>query len=120
MKINAAELLIENTENCFVTPVFNGSASLRNAAGYLVEETVKSVKRSQNVNNKYTDKLFESAESLYRLDEISSSQGKKEFEKLPLFSKILLFSIAFAWICIFVYLISDKIKSKKNKAKEKF
>lgn len=118
VKINAAELLIENTENCFVTPVFNGSASLRNAAGYLVEETVKSVKRSQNVNNEYTDKLFESAESLYRLDEISSSQGKKEFEKLPLFSKILLFSIAFAWICIFVYLISDKIKSKKNKAKE--
>ena len=33
VKIKAAQLLMDNTENTFVTPVFNGSASLRNAAG---------------------------------------------------------------------------------------
>ena len=45
VKLDATKLLIENTENTFVTPVFNGSASLRNAAGQLIENVTKSMRR---------------------------------------------------------------------------
>ena len=45
VKLEATKLLIENTENTFVTPVFNGSASLRNAAGQLIENVNKAVRR---------------------------------------------------------------------------
>ena len=37
-KIEAARLLMHYTDCTFVTPVFNGSASLRNAAGQLIED----------------------------------------------------------------------------------
>lgn len=35
-------------ENTFVTPVFNGSASLRDASGQLIENVVKSVLSERN------------------------------------------------------------------------
>ena len=38
VKIEAAQLLLDNLENTFITPVFNGSASLRDAAGQLIED----------------------------------------------------------------------------------
>ena len=41
VKLQATKLLLSNTDNTFVTPVFNGSTSLRDAAGQLVENTVK-------------------------------------------------------------------------------
>ena len=37
VKIKASKTLLENVDHTFVTPVFNGSASLRDAAGQLVE-----------------------------------------------------------------------------------
>ena len=45
VKIQAAKLLIDNIYNTFITPVFNGSASLRDAAGTLIENVTKSVRR---------------------------------------------------------------------------
>jgi multiple sugar transport system substrate-binding protein len=50
--------LIENTENTFVTPVFNGSASLRNAAGQMIENVTKSVRRSETVDAAYMENLY--------------------------------------------------------------
>jgi multiple sugar transport system substrate-binding protein len=41
VKLDAVKLIMDHTEDTFVTPVFNGSASLRDAASYLVEDTVK-------------------------------------------------------------------------------
>ena len=58
VKIKAANLLLDNVGNTFVTPVFNGSASLRDGAGQLIENTVKSVRRRQEVNDEYMDKLY--------------------------------------------------------------
>ena len=49
--------LTENTENTFVTPVFNGSASLRNAAGQMIENVTRSVRRKETVDDAYIDKL---------------------------------------------------------------
>lgn len=42
VKIEATQLLLDHTDDTFVTPVFNGSASLRDAAGQLIENTAKS------------------------------------------------------------------------------
>ena len=43
VKIQATQLLLENIDNTFVTPVFNGSASLRDAAGQMIEDVKKNM-----------------------------------------------------------------------------
>jgi multiple sugar transport system substrate-binding protein len=71
VKLKATKLLLENTENTFVTPVFNGSASLRNAAGHLIEEVTKYSRRNKDpLTQEYLDSLYEKAIALYHLDTI--------------------------------------------------
>ena len=38
---------MDNTDKTFTTPVFNGSTSLRDAAGQLIENVTKSVRRKE-------------------------------------------------------------------------
>ena len=57
VKIEATQLLLDHTDDTFVTPVFNGSASLRDAAGQLIENTAKSVRRGETVDDSYWDSL---------------------------------------------------------------
>ncbi len=45
--IDAKRLLMDNINNTFVTPVFNGSTSLRDAAGQLIEEVTKDMRRTK-------------------------------------------------------------------------
>ena len=70
IKIEASELLMNNTQNTFVTPVFNGSASLRSAAGQLIENVCKSARRKEEMSDAYLEKQFGDVSSLYRLDQI--------------------------------------------------
>ncbi|MBR6720348.1 MAG: extracellular solute-binding protein [Clostridia bacterium] len=116
VKIDASKIVLENTKYSFVTPVFNGSASLRNAAGQLIEETVKSVRRKEKVDDKYFDELFSEMESLYRLDQTGGVGGgrKKELSPLPVESKVLLISLALIWALIAAYVIWEKVKNKKK------
>ncbi|MBR1470600.1 MAG: extracellular solute-binding protein, partial [Lachnospiraceae bacterium] len=58
VKIAAARLLLANTEHTFVTPVFNGSASLRDAAGQMIENAAKSSRRKETVDDAYIDRLY--------------------------------------------------------------
>lgn len=115
IKLDATKLLIENTENTFVTPVFNGSASLRDGAGQLIENTVKSVRRNQTVNEDYIQKLYEDVKSLYHLDQMGgsiTSADKDELGALPVESVVLLASIVCAWILIIMYILHIKMKKK--------
>ena len=115
VKIAATKLLMDNTENTFVTPVFNGSASLRNAAGQMIEEVNKSVRRKQTVDETYLDKLFAEMTSLYRLDQIETADGvKQNFDGLPGPAVALLGTLAAAWVCIIGYVIRDALKKKKS------
>ena len=114
IKIDATRLLMDNTDNTFVTPVFNGSTSLRNAAGQLIENVNKSVRRKQEVNEDYMTALFEEVSALYRLDQIATSSGKVTFGPLPGASKALLGTLAVCWICMGIYVGMDAAK-KKNK-----
>ena len=120
IKIKASKLLLSHVEDTFVTPVFNGSASLRDAAGQLIESTVKSVRRGQQVDDQYIEKLYSDTISLYRLNQLgrqsgSLSAGKEELGKLPGTSVILLSSLAAAWILILLYLGIQMVKKKRNK-----
>ncbi len=114
VKIKATELLLDNIEHTFVTPVFNGSASLRDAAGQLIENTVKSVRRKQEINEQYMDKLYEETAALYRLDQgegaSSLASGKADLGELPRTAVLLLGALAAAWTFILIYVVAGRIK----------
>lgn len=113
IKIQAAKLLIDNTDNTFVTPVFNGSASLRDAAGQLIETTVKAVRRGQTVDEAFMEALYADTSSLYRLDQGgASSAEKKDLGPLPPTAVILLVSLAFVWVFIILYVVLQAKKTK--------
>lgn len=112
IKIQASKLLLDNIDNTFVTPVFNGSASLRDAAGQLIENTVKSVRRKQEINEEYIENLYKDVISLYRLDQTSASEGKVDLGPLPGTAVALLTTLILVWICIISYVIVQKIRSK--------
>lgn len=119
IKIQAAGLLLDNVDHTFVTPVFNGSTSLRDAAGQLIETTVKSVNRGQTVDDAFLEKLYDDTISLYRLDQPGgpgalSASGKAELGKLPATSVILLSSLAGIWCLILLYLAFQAVKKKRK------
>ncbi len=106
VKISAAELLIDNTANTFVTPVYNGSTSLRNAAGQLIEEVAKSARRKENIDSTYINKLYDTIASRYKL---VVSQAD-----LPLGSILLLAIIAIVWLILAGYFVRMMIKKRQN------
>ena len=114
VKLKATKLLLDNTENTFVTPVFNGSASLRNAAGQMIENTVKGVRRGDRVNAFYIRNVFEDVTSLYRLDQIVSAAGKEEFGPLPAGAAALLAGLGLCWVGMGVYVTVEGIKKRKK------
>ena len=114
VKLDATKLLLENTGNTFVTPVFNGSASLRNAAGQMIEDVNKSVRRKQTVDDAFIEELYAEMVSLYRLDQIAASDGKQTFGELPAGSRALLLTLAVTWAGILVYAGTDYFKKKQR------
>ena len=77
VKLQATKLLLDNVENTFTTPVFNGSASLRDASGQLIENVVKSVRRKQTIDEAYMTKFYTDVSALYRLDQIVLTEGEQ-------------------------------------------
>jgi len=118
VKIKASLLVADNIDNTFVTPVFNGSTSLRDAAGQLIENTAKSVKRKENIDETYMENLYSDVKSLYRLSSDSGKAGetpKNDLGPLPETAQILLFSLLAAWVLIAFYVFTVKIKKKLSK-----
>lgn len=120
VKLDATQLLLHNLTNTFVTPVFNGSASLRDAAGQLIENTVKSVRRGQTtIDDSYIESLYSDVSSLYRLDQLNTTDsagisGKTDLGKLPQTSVLLLSALAVTWFFIVLYVALNFIKKKRN------
>ena len=104
VKIDATNILLDNIENTFVTPVFNGSASLRDAAGQMIENVTKATRRHQNVDDAFIEKTFKDVTGLYHLNNSSAvNAGKKDLGPLPIPAIILLSALALAWILIIAY-----------------
>ncbi|MCQ2506362.1 MAG: extracellular solute-binding protein [Lachnospiraceae bacterium] len=115
VKLKASKLLIDNMQNTFVTPVFNGSASLRDAAGQMIEDTGKAVRRNQIKSEEYYDDLFKSVTALYRLDS-KSNQGlkKKELGDMPGEAVALIAILITVWVLLITYAITSRVKNKKH------
>ncbi len=117
VKLDATKLLLENTENTFVTPVFNGSASLRNAAGHLIENVTKSMRRGETVDDAYFEKLYQDITALYRLDQKNAmADGRADLGEMPVMSKVLIGVLVGTWCIIVIYVVGDMMKRKKNRA----
>ena len=99
-----------------MTPVFNGSTSLRDAAGQMIEDVTKSVRRRQTVNDAYMDRLFSDVNALYRLDQVSiaASGGRADLGPLPSTSVALLTTLGVVWLLILLYLLFDLARRKKR------
>lgn len=115
IKIDASTLLLNYTEDTFVTPVFNGSASLRDAAGQLIENTVKSVRRGETIDEQYIENLYSDIASLYHLNQGNASANTKtDLGPLPNTATALLVSLGVVWIFILIYVIFEHRKRKRN------
>ena len=115
VKLDAVQMLLDNIDNTFITPVFNGSASLRDASGQLIESTVKSVRRKQSVDEAYMERLFADTASLYRLDSITSDPAaRKTLGRLPAASKVLLCSLGAVWLVMGAIVVHDALEKKRK------
>ena len=117
-KIQATKILLENVENTFITPVFNGSASLRMASGEMIELVVDAIiaKPQKTVDDKFIDKLYTDVESLYRLNGIGLGSDNTS-EEMPAFSVTLLVIICIMWLLIIAWFLYEVIKKRSLKRK---
>jgi len=116
-KIEAAEMLMSYTDRTFTTPVFRGSASVRDAAGQLIDDTVKAVRRSETVDGAYMDALFDNMTSLYRLDQLGADSGseaeRQDLGALPAASKWLICGLIAVWAGIAAVFFGRKLRKVK-------
>ena len=122
IKIIASELLMDNTQYTFTTPVFNGSASVRDAAGELIESVTKDVRRKAVVDDAYLDQLFDKVIALKRLenvvrgDTVDASSGAEDLGPLPAGAVALLTTLAAVWLLIgLAYLLRLTKKTQKQR-----
>ena len=118
IKISASKLLMDHTDDTFTTPVFNGSASLRDAAGTLIENTAKAIRRGKTVDESFMEELYSDTISLYRLDQLdthgSGVSGKSDLGPLPKTSVILLSVLAVTWVILGIIFLLQQIRKNKQ------
>ena len=113
VKLQAVQLLLSHQEDTFITPVFNGSASLRDAAGHLIESVTKSVRRKETVDDAYLEALFADTRSLYHLDSLTPSGGKTDLGPLPAASAALLTGLGTVWMLLLLWALFRWKKRRK-------
>ncbi len=116
VKLKATQLLIDHTDDTFVTPVFNGSTSLRDAAGQMIEETAKGVRRKKVIDDAFIDALYPKMVSLYRLDQLQTGEEEtglnRDLGALPATSVALLAGVGVTWLGIITYVVADHIRTQ--------
>ncbi len=117
VKLDATKLLLANVDNTFVTPVFNGSASLRNAAGQMIEEVTKAVRRKKDVNDAFMEKLVADMTAQYHLDEIDQVPGG-DLGPLPQTAVVLLGGIGSCWLLMGIAACVRKLRAKQRLQKK--
>ena len=95
---------------------FLRSASLRDAAGQLIENVAKDTRRKIPVDGAYIDSLYDSVISLYRLDQTgaSSSGEKADLGPLPPAAVTLLVSLGTVWALL---VLSAAVAAGKQRKK---
>ena len=115
VKMDATNLLLNNVDKTFVTPVFNGSAALRDAAGLLIENTVRAVRSKKTVDDDFMKALYEEAYTANHLDQIQvDGEWKRDFGPLPQTSVFLLVSLVSVWCIMGAFSIIQRRKNGKK------
>lgn len=115
IKIAASKLIMDNTGKTFITPVFNGSTSLRNAAGQLIEDVCKSERRKETVDEAYMASLYNNVIMNNHLNlEGNASEGKMSLGRLPSTAVILIAAIVCIWVGMGVYVVISQIRKKRE------
>ncbi|MBR5322567.1 MAG: extracellular solute-binding protein [Clostridia bacterium] len=126
IKIKASQLLMDNVDNTFVTPVFNGSASLRNVAGQLIENVTKSTRRKETIDDTFMKTMYSDLISLYKLNTfggkiITDTEDSENIDitkditegPLPKVSVALLSTLGIIWIILVFSALYNWKKSRK-------
>ena len=115
IKIDAVKLMLEHVDQTFVTPVFNGSTSLRDASGQMIEEVAKGVRRGKTVDDAFIDDLFANMTSLYHLNQGNAvNTGEKaDLGPLPGTAVVLLIVLGCVWLIMGGYVLAQYLKAKK-------
>lgn len=115
VKIAATKVVLNSVDHSFITPAFNGSASLRKAAGLLIEEAGKAADRGIQLDDAQIANLYKKVSFLYKLDEISDEGNvKAELGSLPKESVIFISALIVTWVCICSCFAVRYIKKRKN------
>ena len=112
VKIKASRLLQDHIGDTFVTPVFNGSASLRSAAGQLIENTCKAAQRKMKMSDEFIESTYSDVSSLYRLNQVRRNSRNQDISRG---AKILLIVLAAFWAAI---LTTRGVKAWKRRTKK--
>ena len=114
VKINASKLIIDNIDNTFITPVFNGSSMVRKASGDLIERVVYDVltKNTKLNDSDYIDGVYSIVIEQNKL-EIDTHKISKE---LPAGSKALIIGLVVVWFALGGIYVFNFVKNKKNNA----
>ena len=73
----------------------------------MIENVTKSVRRKENIDDKYIEALFNDMVSLYRLENISS-------DELPKASVALIIGLGIVWLLIILYVVKEALKNRKK------
>ena len=115
IKLKATKLLLDNTDNTFVTPVFNGSASLRDAAGGMIESVTKAARRKKEVDEAFIQNLFQEMTALHHLDEAGAEKlSGGDLGPLPPTAIALLGALGGTWVILAVVWIAQTVRKKKQ------
>ena len=113
VKLEATNLLLDNIDNTFVTPVFSNSASLRNAAGQMIEEVTKNRRRNKTVDEKFMDNLYREMNSLYKLNIVRTGY-QDDLGKLPSGAVTLIIILCAVWCATITYFVWLYLKKRKQ------
>ena len=102
VKIQAAKLFLDNIDNTFVTPVFAGSASVREAAGELIENVTRSVRRKKTVDDAFIAQMYTDTAALKHLDQIDVTEraADRTEGELPTASRVLIIAVVLTWVVL--------------------
>ncbi|MBR6380319.1 MAG: extracellular solute-binding protein [Lachnospiraceae bacterium] len=113
VKLDATRMFLSHTSDTFVTPVFPGSASLRDAAGQMIENVSKSTRRKETVDDAYYERLYRETASLYRLDQGGAETKDPDGgQPLPAASAALLWTLGLAWLLIGIWCLLPLLKER--------
>ena len=116
VKLKASQLLLNHIGDSFITPVFNGSANLREAAGFLIEYAVKIAQRGGEADDETIQAAFDSAISSKRLNlDGDASAVAADLGPLPGTAVILLCCVAGAWVLIGGAALCGYLKKRRRR-----